>query len=85
MKGNVMGAKHQIKVESNGRILLPAAIRKEMGLNPGDSLVVYYNTELHIVPLKNKIKECQQLVKKYNKKNISLVDSLKNSRKQDNE
>jgi bifunctional DNA-binding transcriptional regulator/antitoxin component of YhaV-PrlF toxin-antitoxin module len=78
-----MSARHKIKLESNGRILLPLALRKEMDVKAGDSLIGYFDTELHLIPLKSKIQECQQIVKEYNNKNISLVDALKNSRRQE--
>jgi AbrB family looped-hinge helix DNA binding protein len=76
---------HKVMVGSNGRILLPASIRKKMNINTGDYIVVYYDTELHIMPLKAKIIEAQGIVKKYNQNNLSLVESLKKSRKLEDE
>ena len=39
--------------------------------------------ELKLVPIKNKIKEFQALVKSKNKNNVSLVESLIKSRKKE--
>jgi AbrB family looped-hinge helix DNA binding protein len=81
-----MKTRHKVVVGSNGRILLPLVIRREMGINPGDSVVVYQTgAEVRIAPLDHQIQECQRLVKKYNEKNISLVKSLKETRRRDHD
>lgn len=85
-KSVIITIANKVIMGKDGRILIPASIRKEMGLKEGDSLLIKYNKEeLNLSPIKAKIKQFQNIVKSYNKKQISLVDSLRESRGQENE
>ena len=73
-------------VGENGRIILPVKIRKQLNIVSGDQIMlVLDDEELKLVTLSNKVRHFQEMVKKRNKGNISLVESLKNSRKKDAE
>ncbi|HJD58644.1 MAG TPA: hypothetical protein LFV92_05695 [Rickettsia endosymbiont of Ceroptres masudai] len=53
-----------------------------LDLSPKPKILIL-DKELILIPLKNKIKEFQALVKSRNKDNISLVDSLIESRRKE--
>lgn len=73
-------------VGENGRIILPVKIRKELNIETGDRIVlVLNNKEPHIRTLKDTVKEYQAMIRAKNVNNISLVSSLKESRKKERE
>lgn len=73
-------------VGEHGRIILPVKIRKELNIEAGDRIVLMLdNKELHIRTLKDAVKNYQAMIKAKNVNNISLVDSLKQSRKEEAE
>ncbi len=73
------------KMAENGRIIIPAAIRHELGLLPGEELIIRLaNDELHIFSLKHSLKKAQTTVQKYAKKQ-SLVHKLKMMRREDSD
>jgi len=78
-----MHLEYKVTIGENGRILLPAKIREHLHVSAGDQLMLILDKDLRITPIKKLVKEFQALVKSYNKNNISLVESLKESRRQD--
>ena len=69
----------------NGRIIIPAALRRELHILPGEELMIYKdNDELRIVSLKHAVKKAQATVRQYTK-NKKLVQKLKTMRNQDRE
>ena len=76
---------YKIPINKDGRILIPSAVRKEIGIKPGDSLILYIDSkkELRISNIKNELAAIQDFVKNHNPDNTSLVDSLKKSRQKD--
>ena len=65
----------------NGRIIIPAPLRNIMKLTPGEEMLLRYdNNSINILTMKQAVKEAQNVVMQYNKDNISLTDSLKQSR-----
>ena len=65
----------------NGRIIIPARLRNVMKLTPGEEMLLRYdNNSINILTMKQAVKEAQDIVMQYNKDNISLTDSLKQSR-----
>lgn len=76
----------RVTVGENGRIILPVKVRKELDIESGDRVVLMLdNKELHLRTLKDTVKNYQTMIKAKNIHNISLVDSLKQSRKQEAE
>lgn len=56
------------KITSSGRIVLPAQFRKELGLEPGDEVVVrIVDGEMRIQPGREAIKEAQASAYRYNR------------------
>ena len=67
----------KLKVNENGRLVIPAPIRKALGINPGDVVVLRVeDDELRITTMKKRIEQAQRMVRKYVKPGVSLVDEL---------
>ena len=66
-----------VMVSAAGRIVIPAAFRKELGIKAGDVLVVQVDDdELRLFTPRSGIARAQALVRKYIPPGISLVDEL---------
>ncbi len=64
-------------IDSAGRILVPAKLRKALDIEPGDDVnMVLKGDVLEIRSLDDAINEAQALVRKYVPKKKSLVDEL---------
>jgi len=67
----------RLRVNENGRVVIPAAFRKALGINAGDEVVLRMeDDELRITTLKCRIERAQRLVRKHVKPATSLVDEL---------
>jgi AbrB family looped-hinge helix DNA binding protein len=65
------------RVNENGRVVIPAAFRKAMGIKAGDEVVLRIeDNELRILTLKQRIERAQRLVRQHVKAGTSLVDEL---------
>lgn len=65
------------RVNESGRVVIPAAFRKAMGINIGDVVVLRIeDNELRILSLKRRIERAQRLVRQHVKPGTSLVDEL---------
>jgi len=72
-----MTAKTRMRVNENGRVVIPAAFRRRLGIKAGDEIVLrIHGDELRITTLKNNIERAQRLVRKHVKRGTSLVDEL---------
>jgi AbrB family looped-hinge helix DNA binding protein len=72
------------KVSRAGRVVLPAELRKEFGIVDGAD-VVFSRTEhgIHIATLEQAIRQAQERVRRYVPEGVSLVDGLRETRRQD--
>lgn len=67
----------RLKINQNGRVVIPAAVRKALGVGIGDELIGQLtDDELRITTMKRRIERAQRHVRKYVKPGISLVDEL---------
>jgi AbrB family looped-hinge helix DNA binding protein len=67
----------RMRVNENGRIVIPAAFRKALGIEVGDEVVLrVQDDELRITTQQRRIHHAQQRAKKYLKPGTSLVDEL---------
>jgi AbrB family looped-hinge helix DNA binding protein len=65
------------KIGPSGRLVIPAAQRRELGFEVGDEVLLETaGDELRVTSLKNRIARVQALVGKYNPRGESLSDSL---------
>jgi AbrB family looped-hinge helix DNA binding protein len=72
-----MNVEARLKVNENGRVVIPAAFREALGIQPGDEIVVRLEEdELRITTMKRRIERAQRIVRKYVKPGESLVDEL---------
>jgi AbrB family looped-hinge helix DNA binding protein len=66
-----------MRVNENGRVVIPAAFRKRLGINIGDEILLRIeNDELRITTVARSIERAQRLVRKHVKPGRSLVDEL---------
>ena len=67
----------RLRVNENGRVIIPASFRKALGINVGDELVLRIeDNELRITTLKRRLQRAQSLVRKHVKPGTSLADEL---------
>jgi len=69
----------QIKTRlgSDGRIVLPAVVRRALGLRPGDQLIVdVEGQEIRLVTVAEAARRAQELVRRYVDPGESLAESL---------
>jgi len=67
----------RMRVNENGRVVIPASFRKALGINVGDEVVLRIeDNELRIMTLKRRVERAQRLVQKHVKPGTSLVDEL---------
>ena len=78
-----MKLKTRMRVNENGRVVIPASFRKRLGIHVGDEVVLQIqDDELRITTLKRNIERAQRLVRKHVKAGTSLVDELIKERRE---
>jgi AbrB family looped-hinge helix DNA binding protein len=72
-----MDSESRIRVNENGRVVIPAAYRKALGIKVGDEVILRMEGhELRITTMKHRIERAQRRVRKYVKPGVSLADEL---------
>ncbi len=72
------------QLNKNGRIIVPAKIRKALNLHPGDELIIRLeHGSIRLIPLHQAVLLAQQKVKQYVPDNISLVEDLLQARREE--
>jgi len=72
-----MDAETRLRINENGRVVIPAPFRKALGINPGDEVILRLEgDELRITTLKRRLERARRHVRKYVKPGVSLVDEL---------
>jgi AbrB family looped-hinge helix DNA binding protein len=72
-----MRSETRLRVNENGRVVIPASFRKALGINVGDEIVLRIeDDELRITTPKRRIERAQRLVRQHVKPATSLVDEL---------
>lgn len=75
---------YKTSIGVNGRIIIPARIRKEANLTVGQGIIIdLQNGELKISSYNAKLKKIQETVKSYTQDKGSLIDKLFKLRKED--
>ena len=78
-----METETRLRVNENGRVVIPASFRKALGINPGDEVVLRIeDDELRITTQKKRLERARRLIRKYIKPGQSLVDELIAERRQ---
>ena len=72
------------KVSGAGRVVLPAEMRKALGIEDGAD-VLFSRTEygIQITTLDDAIRQALETVRRYVPEGVSLVDDLREARRQD--
>lgn len=72
-----MDAETRLRVNENGRVVIPAFFRKALGINIGDEVLLRIeDDELRITTLKRRLERAQRVVRKHVKAGTSLADEL---------
>ena len=72
-----MESEARLRINENGRVVIPATFRKAMGIKPGDEVVLRLeDDELRITTMKRRIERAQRNARRYVKPGVSLVDEL---------
>ncbi|HEY1424139.1 MAG TPA: AbrB/MazE/SpoVT family DNA-binding domain-containing protein [Candidatus Acidoferrum sp.] len=72
-----MKLKTSMRVNQNGRVVIPASFRKRLGIRVGDQVVLRIeDDELRITTVKRNLIRAQKLIRKHIKPGVSLVDEL---------
>lgn len=67
----------RLRVNENGRVVLPAAFRKALNIRPGDQVLARLEgDEVRITTLKHRIERAQRHVRQMVKPGRSLADEL---------
>ena len=67
----------RLRVNENGRVVIPAEFRKTLGIKAGDEVIARVEEdELRITTVKSRIARAQRLVRQYIKPGRSLADEL---------
>ncbi|HET8824476.1 MAG TPA: AbrB/MazE/SpoVT family DNA-binding domain-containing protein [Terriglobales bacterium] len=78
-----MASEVRLKINENGRVVIPASFREALGIRAGDELVLRLeNDELRITTMKQRLERARALVRKYVKPGRSLVDELISERRE---
>ncbi|HZW94927.1 MAG TPA: AbrB/MazE/SpoVT family DNA-binding domain-containing protein [Candidatus Eremiobacteraceae bacterium] len=66
-----------IRINENGRVVIPASFRRALGIRSGDTVVLRIeNQELRLTTLRQRLAKAQQLVRKHVAPTTSLADEL---------
>jgi len=72
-----MNEETRLRVNENGRIVIPATFRKALGIEVGDEIVLrLQDNELRITTRRQRIQRAQERARKYLKPGTSLVQEL---------
>ncbi|HKT48306.1 MAG TPA: AbrB/MazE/SpoVT family DNA-binding domain-containing protein [Candidatus Acidoferrales bacterium] len=72
-----MALKTRLRVSGNGRVVIPAAFRKQLDIRAGEEVeLCIEDGDLRIRTLRRNIERAQRLIRKHIKPGVSLVDEL---------
>lgn len=72
-----METEARLRINENGRVVIPAAFRKALGINVGDEVVLRMeHDEIRITTLKHRLVQSQERIRRHIKRGRSLADEL---------
>jgi AbrB family looped-hinge helix DNA binding protein len=72
-----MPAETRVRVNENGRVVIPSSFRKALGIEIGDEVLLRIeDDELRITTQQRRIRRAQNRARQYVKRDTSLVDEL---------
>jgi AbrB family looped-hinge helix DNA binding protein len=67
----------RVRVNENGRIVIPASVRETLGISPGDEVVLrLVDNELRITTMRHRVERAKRLVREHVKPGTSLAGAL---------
>ena len=81
-------ASHTLKTRLNedGRLLIPAAFRRALGLKPGEQVMLVLDDDtLRVTTVHRAVRRAQQLLRRHVADGVSLVDALIEDRRNEGE
>lgn len=67
----------RLKVNENGRVVIPVEFRRALGVDAGDEVILSWkDDEIRITTMQRRIERAQRHVRQYVKPGVSLVDEL---------
>lgn len=67
----------RVRMNENGRVVIPASFRKALGISPGDEIILQLeDEELKITTRKQRIARAQRNARKYVPRGVSLANEL---------
>ncbi len=77
LKERDMDKETRQRINANGRLVIPAAFRKALGIKPGDEVVLrIQDEELRITTQQKRIQRARRRARQYVKAGTSLVNEL---------
>ena len=72
-----MDTETRMRVNENGRVVIPASYRKMLGIKAGDEVILRMeDDELRITTMKRRLERAQRRIRQYVKPGVSLADEL---------
>ena len=72
-----MNTETRLRINENGRIVIPASFRKVLGVDVGDEIILRVeDDEIRITTMKRRIERAQRIARKYVKPGVLLSDEL---------
>jgi AbrB family looped-hinge helix DNA binding protein len=67
----------RLKLSENGRVVIPAHVRKDLGVESGGEILLERQKDgYRLTTRRQRIKEAQETIRRYIKPGVSLVDEL---------
>lgn len=67
----------RVKIVDGGKLVIPAAMRRELGMAPGDTVLVDVDAgELRVRSLSRAVARAQEIVRRHVPAGVSLADEL---------
>jgi len=72
-----MDVETRMRINENGRVVIPASYRKALGIKGGDEVILRMeDDELRITTMKRRLERARRRIRKYVKRGVSLADEL---------
>jgi AbrB family looped-hinge helix DNA binding protein len=76
-KGNMPETQIRLKLAENGRVVIPAHVRRELGVESGGEIILDKNEgRYYLTTRRQRIEEARKVLRRYIKPGVSLVDEL---------
>ena len=75
-----------VAMASNGRLVIPANVRSELGMPDGGNFIVHVEDgHIRLEPIQSAVARAQAIVRRYVPEDVSLVDELTEDRRRESE